>query len=172
MSLKKQLVVIFGALAFLMFVSVGVTFWTFMLWRNSSNELQVHYNRNLLLEQIRTDMYRAFKEVPDAVTGDDPRSREEFTAFLKPAEEDFKTWAALPATSKEQENLRMVRIAFDSLVQAAQHAFDLVEAGNRPAAFRFMENNLEDKNFKNFQKVTDSVAAFNKQKRVAVVERM
>src|SRR5688572_26745694 len=154
MTLKKQLVIIFGALAFIVFVVVGVTFWTFVQWQTSSTELQVHYQRNLLLEQIRVDMYRAFKEVPDAVTGDDPNSKEEFEAYLKPAESDFKQWSELPNNSEELAELKAARVAVDSLVKAAYHAFELVELGRKEEAFKFMESNLEDKNFAYFQQVT------------------
>ena len=172
MSLKKQLILIFGALAFILMVIVGVTFWTFMQWRTTSKELQVHYVRNLLLEQIRGNMYRAFKEVPDAVTGDDPNSREEFVTFLKPAETDFKAWATLPNSPSETAELRTVKLAFDSLVIAANYTFDLVKAGRKPEAFRFMENNLEDKNFAYFQQVTDAIAASDRKKSLIVNERM
>lgn len=170
MSLKKQLVIIFGALAFIVFVVVGVSFWTFVQWQTSSTELQVHYQRNLLLEQIRVEMYRAFKEVPDAVTGDDPNSKEEFEAYLKPAESDFKQWSELPNNSEELAELKAVRVAVDSLVKAAYHAFELVELGRKEEAFQFMESNLEDKNFAYFQQVTEEVAVSGRKKSLQVKE--
>ncbi len=168
MTLKKQLITIFGALAFISLVGVGVTFWTFAQWQKSSEELRIHYSRNLLLEQIRSAMYQAFKEVPDAVTGDDPYSRTEFITYIKPAEADFNAWSELPSTKAEQKEFKVVKQAFDSLVLAAHHAFDLVEAGRKTEAQNFMESNLEDKNFAYFLQVTGTVAAADR-KRSALV---
>jgi two-component system OmpR family sensor kinase len=160
MSLRQKLLTIFAALALISLVIAGVTSWTIRQWRATSEELEGHYQRSLLLQRVRAATFRAFKEVPDAVTGDDPNSRQEFIEYIRPAEEDFTKWSELANSDKEREEVRRVRERFDALVRDAGRAFDLVEAGRMREAFAFMEGQLEDNNFAPFQEVTEQAVAF------------
>jgi len=165
MSLRQKLLTIFGALALISLVIAGVTFWMIMQWRATSEELEGHFRRSLLLQRVRAATFRAFKEVPDAVTGDDTDSRQEFVEYIRPAEEDFAMWSELANTDEEREEVRRVRERFDALVRNAHHAFDLVEAGRMREAFDFMEGQLEDNDFAPFQQVTEVAVASDQSKR-------
>ena len=113
MNLRRKLLTAFGALAVLVLLTTGITFWVISQWNTTNRQIENHYQRSLLLQRVRAATFRAFKEVADAVTGDDPDSREEFDEYIKPAEEDFQRWAQLADSDEEQEEVRRVRAAYD-----------------------------------------------------------
>ncbi|NDJ23381.1 HAMP domain-containing protein [Nostoc sp. B(2019)] len=168
MNLRKKLFTIFGGLALLALASGGVTVWAIAKWHDSEDKLRNHYQRSLLLQQLRADTFRAFKEVPDAVTGDDPNSRQEFIEYLKPANEDFRRWAKLADTVAEKQQVQQIRNAYEILVKIANKAFDLVEAGRRKEAFMLMEGRLEDNDFRLFEDLTTQAVASDKQIRALI----
>lgn len=172
MSLRHKLLTIFGALALISLVTAGVTFWTITQWRATNRELEGHYQRSLLLQRVRAATFRAFKEVPDAVTGDDQDSRQEFAEYIRPAEEDFAKWSELANTDEERQEVRQLREKFDVLVRNAGRAFDLVEAGRMREAFVFMEGQLEDNNFAPFQEATEQAVASDQRKREVISARV
>ncbi|HEY9695578.1 MAG TPA: ATP-binding protein [Oculatellaceae cyanobacterium] len=168
MKLRQKLLSTFSGLALLALVTAGVTGWSTLKWQGSNEQLQRHYQRSLLLQRVRAAVFRAFKEVPDAVTGDDPNSREEFDQYLAPAEADFQRWAALADTDAEKQQVQQVRNAYNQLIKEARTAFKLVEAGRRKEATVLMEGKLEDKNFVDFQKFTDQAVESDRNYRQVV----
>lgn len=168
MNLRRKLLTTFAGLALLTLVTAGMTMWTIAQWKASNDKLQDHYQRSLLLQRVRAETFRAFKEVPDAVTGDDPNSREEFENYLKPAEQDFKRWAELADTNAERQQVQQVRNAYEKLVRVARTAFDLVEAGRRDEAFVLMEGQLEDKDFLTFEQLTEQAVASDQKNRTLI----
>ncbi|PPS39626.1 HAMP domain-containing sensor histidine kinase [Chroococcidiopsis sp. TS-821] len=165
MNLRQKLLTTFGGLALLTLVSSGVTLWTIAQWRISSEQLQGHYQRSLLLQRVRANAFRAIKEVPDAITGNDPDARQEFESFLQPVEQDFQQWSALAHNKAEQQEVQQVRQAYNVLVQNARRVFDLVDAGRITEALQFAENPLEGDNFASFQAVTEEAVASDRQNR-------
>ncbi len=123
MNLRRKLLTVFGALALLSLVTAAVTLWTISSWTKTSKATENHYQRSLLLQRIRASTFRAFKEVPDAVTGDDVDSDQEFAEYIKPAEEDFETWAKLAEDEAELQQVKQIRTAFDVLEATAQETF-------------------------------------------------
>ncbi|MBW4577449.1 MAG: HAMP domain-containing protein [Aphanothece sp. CMT-3BRIN-NPC111] len=172
MNLRRKLLTIFGGLALLALVTAGMTMWTIAQWQATNNQLRNHYQRSLLLQRVRAATFRAFKEVPDAVTGDDPNSREEFKKYLEPAEEDFKAWAKLAETKEEKQQVQQVRQAYEILIKDANLAFDLVEAGRRDQAFQLMEGRLEDKHFQKFQDLTEAAVTSDQNYRQVVLAQV
>jgi signal transduction histidine kinase len=165
MNLRQKLLTTFGGLALLTLVSSGVTLWTIAQWRVSSEQLQGHYQRSLLLQRVRATTFRAIKEVPDAITGKDPDARQEFETFLQPIEQDFQQWSVLAHNKAEQQQVQQVRQAYEVLVQNARRVFDLVEAGRVSEALQFAEGSLEEDNFTSFQTLTEEAVASDQQNR-------
>ena len=165
MNLKRKLLTVFGALAILSLVTAGLTLWMLSRWNATTKLTENHYQRSLLLQRVRATMFRAFKEVPDAVTGDDLDSEEEFNEYIKPAFEDFARWSELADTEEEREQVRLVRDSFDVLVADAKETFALVKAGKMREAFDLMEGRLEDKGFTDFQNLTEAAAQSDRNKR-------
>lgn len=159
MTLKKKLFSAFGGLALFALLLAGLTFFVVTQWRVTEKRLGDHYQRSLSLQRIRAATFRAFKEIPDAVTGDDPDSRQEFDAYMKLVRGDFEAWSKLADTEAEKSQVAEVRAALATLVEDAGRVFTLVEAGDKKAAFDLMEGRLEDQNFARFDRVTAKAVA-------------
>ncbi|PLZ93262.1 histidine kinase [Fischerella muscicola CCMEE 5323] len=159
MNLRKKLLTIFSGLALLALASGGVTVWAIAAWHASEDNLQDHYQRSLLLQQVRAATFRALKEVPDRVITDDDDAEEEFEESLEPVEEDFQRWAKLADNEAERQQLQEVRDTYNQLIQNARVVFNLMEAGRQDEAFRFMEEQLEEEDFEEFQEVTEEAVA-------------
>lgn len=165
MNLRRKLLVSFSALGLVALFIAGVTGWAVARWETSTERLEGHYQRSLLLQRVRSTAFRAFKEVPDAINAGDPQARREFEALLEPAEADFQQWADLADTDEERRQVVDVRRAFDQLITDARHTFDLVDAGRTAEAATFMEDVLEAKDFIPFQEITEAAVASDRAKR-------
>lgn len=170
MTLRRKLLTAYGALALLVLLIAGMTFWTIAQWSGSSGELEDHYRRSLLLQRVRAATFRAFKEVPDAVTGGDADARQEFDALLAPVEDDFAQWEQLATTEPEREQVRQVRQALDALVADANTVFDLMAQGRRDEAYAIMEGRLEDERLGPFEDLTAAAVASDQANREIVRE--
>ncbi len=165
MNLRRKLLTVFGALALLSLVTAAVTLWTISSWTRTSKATENHYQRSLLLQRIRASTFRAFKEVPDAVTGDDPDSDTEFAEYIKPAEEDFEKWANLAEDEAELQQVKQIRAAFETLEAEAGNVFALVKQNRLKEAFDLMEGKLEDNDFENFNRLTAEAVESDRVKR-------
>ena len=168
MSLRRKLLTAFGGLVFFTLFLAGMTLRAVNQWNANETRLAEHYQRSILLESIRASTFRAFKEVPDAVTGDDPDSREEFDLYLQPARQKFEAWRELAKTREEQKQVAEVRAALATLVKDANEIFTLVERGDKKNAFILMEGRLEDQNFRRFNEVSAQAVASDEKARVAI----
>jgi hypothetical protein len=131
-----------------------VTLWAIAKWYDSEQKLQAHYQRSLLLRSVQAATFRAIKELPDAIVGDDPDARQEFEAFLVPAEEDFQSSTALADTEAEKRQVQRVRDAYQTLIKDARITLDLVDKNLYDRALRLLEDQLEGKDFVRFQELT------------------
>jgi len=172
MSLRQKLLTAYGAMALLALLIAAMTLWTSAQWGATSDTLQDHYQRSLQLQGIRASVFRAFKEVPDAVSGGDPDAHHEFDALLVPVEEDFARWGDLADTEEEREQVRRVRERFDAMLRSANAVFDLVEQGRGDEAYVLLEGQLEDGDFVSFQEVTDAAVASDRSKREVIREQV
>ncbi|MDQ3652134.1 MAG: ATP-binding protein [Acidobacteriota bacterium] len=170
MNLRRKLLTAFGALAVLVLLTAGIMFWVISQWKTTNAQIEDHYQRSLLLQRVRAATFRAFKEVPDAVAGDDPDSRQEFDVYIRPALDDFQRWSELAVSEEEQAQVRDVRQAFDVLVDDATLTFDLVEAGRQREAFELMEGKVEDNDFAEFNRLTEEAVASDQRFRQVVRE--
>jgi PAS domain-containing protein len=93
----------------LIFVVLGlsaVTLWATLQWQKSDSGLREHYQRSLLLQEVRAGTFRAFKELPDAISKRDPNARVEFEALLSEAEKDFRAWTDWLTRSRSKSRSR------------------------------------------------------------------
>jgi len=168
MNLRRKLLTVFGALALLSLVTAAVTLWTISSWTSTSTETENHYRRSLLLQRIRASTFRAFKEVPDAVTGDDPESEQEFEEYIQPAKEDFESWANLAEDDAERQQVEQIRQAFHVLEESAKQTFALVKQNRLKEAFDLMEGKLEDHDFETFNRLTKEAVETDRAKREVI----
>lgn len=164
-SLRRKLFRAFGALAALGVLLAAVTVFAIVQWSGTEETLRGHYLRSLFAQQVRATTFQAFKEVPDALSTDDPDAREEFASALAPAQESFTQWTELADTEDERRQVELVRAAYDELVANAGRVFDFIDAGDREAAASLAENELEDQDFERFVQLTESAVASDREKR-------
>ncbi|NJK58401.1 MAG: HAMP domain-containing histidine kinase [Pleurocapsa sp. SU_5_0] len=165
MNLRKKLLTTFSALALLTLATASMTLWAIAKWQDSEQRLKAHYQRSLLLLGVQASTFRAIKELPDAIIGNDPDARQEFEDFLKPAEADFQLWTALADTEAEQQQVQQVRNGYETLIKDARITLDLIEQNRRDRAFRLLENQLEGKDFVRFQELTQQAVESDRQNR-------
>ena len=169
MNLRKKLFTLFGSLALLALASGGVTSWAIAQWHNSEDKLQEHYHRSLLALEVKSQTFRAMKELLDEVVEEDEHAREDFESILAPVEDLLKRWDDLAHNEAERRQVQQVRNAYSNLVKAARTVFDLMEAGREQAALELIDNELEEVYFLAFERVTVEAVESDRQNREIIL---
>jgi HAMP domain-containing protein len=171
MNLQRKLFTIFGGLALLALSTAGVTLWSIGQWQATEKQLQEHYERSLLLKQVRAATFRATNEISDALLESDRDALEEFEAALEPVDQDFQKWVALAETEAEKRQVKEVRNAYETLVQDARTVFRLLEAGRKAEAIQLAEGRLEERDFRRFETLTEQAVISDQSYRQVVRSR-
>lgn len=153
MSLRTKLIASFVALAAIALLVIGVAFYTTLRWQAANGEMEMHFQRSLLLQSVRANTFQALKEVDDGLTGDHVDARADFEAALEPATRDFAAWAALADTQAEREEVARVRAAHAELVASGRRVFDLVPI-DRAAAIQLADDEVDTKDLARFRAIT------------------
>ncbi|AHY47871.1 Histidine kinase-, DNA gyrase B-, and HSP90-like ATPase [Rubrobacter radiotolerans] len=164
MSLRKKLFATFAGLALMTLLVSGVTVWAMVQWNRTEEELQDHYQRSLILEDVRAQTLQAFLEVSEGLTGNDADAREDFEEALVPAERNFQRWMGLADTEGELREVETVRAAYDDAVAGSERAFDLIEDDRLDEAESLFDE-LEDTVYEEFQVVTREAAEADRLRR-------
>lgn len=167
MNLRQKLLTTFGGLGVLALVTAGMSVWAILQWQGTEEKLQSHYERSLLLQRVRAAVFRAVKEVPDAVIGSDQQARLEFNKSLESIEPDFKRWAELAHNNEERQQVEQVRKAYETLISDARTAINLVEKGRKNEALQLMTGELEN-DFVPFQTLTEEAVASDRNYRKVI----
>lgn len=153
MSLRTKLIASFAGLAAIALLVIGVAFYTTLRWQAANGEMEMHYERSLLLQSVRANTFQALKEVDDGLTGDHVDARADFEAALEPATRDFAAWAALADTEAEREEVARVRAAHAELVTSGRRVFDLMPV-DRAAAIQLADDEVDTKDLARFRAIT------------------
>lgn len=153
MSLRTKLIASFAGLAAIALLVIGVAFFTTLRWQAANAEMEMHFQRSLLLQSVRASTFQALKEVDDGLTGDHVDARADFEAALEPATRDFRAWAALADTPAEQAEVARVRAAHAELVASGRRVFDLVPV-DRAAAIQLADDEVDTKDLARFRAIT------------------
>jgi two-component system, OmpR family, sensor kinase len=153
MSLRTKLIASFAGLAAIALLVIGVAFYTTLRWQAANGEMEMHYERSLLLQSVRANTFQALKEVDDGLTGDHVDARADFEAALEPATRDFAAWAALADTEAEREEVARVRAAHAELVASGRRVFDLMPI-DRAAAIQLADDEVDTKDLARFRAIT------------------
>lgn len=171
MNLRRKLLTTFGVLAVLGLTIVGVTSWVIVQWSASSDDLNDHYLRSLEVQRIRAATLEATREVPDALSDEDPDARQEFEDALQGVDREFDLWTNLAETEGERRQVREVRAAYETIVGNSRRFFDLVDEGSREEAARLSDGVIEEENFDEFKRATEAAIASDRAKRDEVQAR-
>lgn len=153
MSLRTKLIASFAGLAAIALLVIGVAIFTTLRWQAANAEMEMHFQRSLLLQSVRASTFQALKEVDDGLTGDHIDARADFEAALEPATRDFRAWAALADTPAEQAEVARVRAAHVELVTSGRRVFDLVPV-DRTAAIQLADDEVDTKDLARFRAIT------------------
>lgn len=153
MLLRTKLIASFAALAAIALLVIGVAVYTTLRWQAANGEMEMHYERSLLLQSVRANTFQALKEVDDGLTGDHVDARADFEAALEPATRDFAAWAALADTQAERDEVARVRAAHAELVASGRRIFDLVPI-DRAAAIQLADDEVDTKDLARFRAIT------------------
>ncbi len=167
MSLRRKLAVTFGGLGFMTLLVALVTLWAMVQWGSTEAELREHYQRSLILQDVRAQTLQAVLEVPEGLTGDDPDSARDFQADIEPAEEDFRNWSRLADTEDERQEVERVRAVYEALVEEARQAIDFIEQERFDDAQAIFDT-LEDEELEEFQAVSREAAESDQARRQVI----
>ncbi len=169
MSLRRKLAVTFGGLGLIVLLVSAVTVWSMVQWRTTEDTLREHYERSLLLQEVRGQTFQAFLEVPEGLTGNDPDARQDFQETIAPADDAFGRWADLADTPEERQEVERVRTSYDEVVDGAGRAFDLLEDENFQEAETAFDE-LEDSTLEEFQAAAQDAATADEERRTEIRE--
>jgi HAMP domain-containing protein len=155
MSLRTKLMTSFAGLATIALMVIAVAFYTTLRWQAANAEMEMHFQRSLLLQSVRANTFQALKEVDDGLTGDHVDARADFEAALEPATRDFADWAARADTPAERDEVSRVRAAYEELVASGRRVFDLIP-DDRAAAIQLVDDEVDTKDLARFREVTEA----------------
>lgn len=168
MTLRRKLLTTFGILALLGMVVAGVSIWATVQWDRTNEQVDDHYTRSLQAQRIRAATLEATREVPDALSDEDPDARQEFENALEPVERDFELWSNLAETDEERRQVRRVREAYDTIINDSERFFDLMENGRREEAARLADGKIEEGDFDDFEAAVEAAIASDRDYRDTV----
>lgn len=155
MPLRTKLMTSFAGLAAIALLVIAVAFYTTLRWQAASTEMEMHFQRSLLLQNVRANTFQALKEVDDGLTGDHTDARADFEAALEPATRDFSNWAVRADTAAERDEVSRVRAAYETLTASGRRVFDLVPV-DRTAAVRVVDDEIDTKDLARFREITET----------------
>lgn len=171
MTLRRKLLTTFVVLALLGLVVAGVSIWATVQWDRTNERVDDHYTRSLQVQRIRAATLEATREVPDALSDEDPDARQEFRDALEPVGRDFELWANLAKTDEERRQVRQVREAYDKITEDSERFFDLLNDGRREEAAKLADSKIEEGDFDDFEAAVETAVASDREYRQTVREQ-
>lgn len=155
MTLRRKLLVAYLSLAAIAMLVTGVAFYLTLTWQSTTEQLEQHYQRSLLLQRIRAGTFQALKEVDDALTGEDyVDARQDFERALAPTQQDFQDWEALADRPEEQAELKRVLLAQQALVAYARQALGMLPH-DRARAIELVDDRIDTRAYEQFRALTE-----------------
>lgn len=167
MTLRRKLLAAFAGLVAVATLTAGAALFATLRWQTTASDMETHYRRSLLLQQVRAGTFQALKEVDDALTGDHVDARADFDRALAPATRDFEEWASLADTHAEQGEVERVRQAHARLIGNANQVFALLPQ-NRSAAIRLVDDEVDTGDYEAFRLLTERAVRADQERRRTV----
>ncbi len=154
LSLYKKLLITFFGLAFMAVLICGATIWSMVQWKQVNSSLREHYQRSLILQEIRGTLFRAIKEVPNAISLRDKESIKQFKELTGSTKESFKRWGSLAHSDEELTQVVEIKAAYNEVVNDSNAIFQLLDKGQVGEAIQSMERKLDGYSIPRFQELT------------------
>ena len=155
MKLRKKLLSTFGGLAVLALLNAGVTGWAIVKWETSNRELNNHYQRSLLVKELKMRVINASQTIREAISTGESPARRKFSADIAPVEGYFQNWSKLAHNQSEDQQIKELKKAYGSLLQDAEHILQLLGAGRTFEALKLRNDQLQSSSLQRFEKLAD-----------------
>ena len=169
MTIRRKLAVLLGGLAAIAVLVAGVALFITLRWQTTADDIASHYNRSLILQGVRADIFAALKEVDDALTGDAADAQRDFERNVAPTAENLKRWTALAHDDAERREVGEVQGAFERLVTDAERVFALMLDGRREEAVRLVDEDLDVRGYAAFREITERAVAADGERRRQII---
>ena len=165
MKLRQKLLSIFGGLAVLALLNAGVTGWAIYNWQASNRELNHHYQRSLLVKELKIRIVKASQAIREATATGESNARSQFKKDLAPVEQYFQDWLKLAHNEAEKKQVRQLKNAYSVLLSDSEDIFNLLAEGRRFEALKIRRETLIDNSFPLFEELSDRAINSDKQYR-------
>lgn len=172
MTLRRKLLIAFGGLAILALLAAAVTVYITVRWQGTTEEVQRHYQRSLLLQSVRAQTFQALAEVNDALAGepdDYADARGDFERAIATTDENFAQWRTLSEDVAETVEILEVQSSYQNLLTYARQVFALLDAGRLAEAVRLVDDELDTGDYARFQEATERAVAADERNRQSIV---
>jgi len=143
MRISKKIAIAFGLVLLWLFLIAAQAIWVVQRERSAVETFHRNSSKLLLLEDLKSLIYRQIKEAPDYLTGRDPDAKEEYKALSLAIAGRFNEWAALVTMPDEARRFDELRTAYERLDAVAHEIFAMRDQRNFKKALDLMEVELE-----------------------------
>lgn len=143
MRISRKIEIAFGLVLVWLLLIASQAIWVVRRERSAVETFHHNSSKLLLLEDMKSLIYRQIKEAPDYLTGRDPDAKEEYAALSIAITERFDEWAALVTMPDEARRFDELRAAYERLATVANDIFTASDRRNSRKALDLMEVELE-----------------------------
>lgn len=172
MKLRQKLLSTFGGLAVLALLNAGVTGWAIYNWQISNRELNNHYQRSLLIKELRMRVINATQVIRDAISTGEPNARSLFETDIAPVQPYFRDWLKLAHDEAEKKQIRELKNAYLVLLKDAEEIFQLLSEGRTFDALQSRKAKLHQTSLPLFEELAAQAINSDQQYRQEVLQRV
>lgn len=168
MTLRNKLLTAFGGLAATALLAAAVALYVSLRWQATSGDVERHYLRSLIVQQVRAETFQALAEVNDALAGDPIEAddaRRDFERAIEPTSAMFSQWTNLADSPREAGEVRAVKNAQARLIEDARRVFAMIESDRRSEAVRFVDDQLDTGDYAAFRALTERIVVSDQERR-------
>ena len=172
MNLRQKLLSTFGGLAVLALLNAGVTGWAIASWQKSNRELNNHYQRSLLVKELKMRVINASHTIREAISTDELTTRQQFEQDLAPVEQHFRDWLRLAHNEAEKKQIQQLNDAYLVLLKDSEEILQLLTEGRTFEALQSRRDKLNNTSFPKFKKLSDRAINSDLQYREKVLQQV
>ncbi|MEM8721365.1 MAG: ATP-binding protein [Cyanobacteria bacterium P01_G01_bin.39] len=172
MNLRQKLLSTFSGLAVLALLNAGLTGWAIVSWQASNRELNNHYQRSLLVKELKTRVINASHTIREAISTDNPTAHKQFKQDLAPVEQYFRDWSQLAHNEAEKKQIQQLNDAYLVLLDDSDKIWQLLAQGRTFEALKLRREKLNHSSFPQFEKLSDRAINSDLQYREKVLQQV
>ncbi|WP_019507882.1 ATP-binding protein [Pleurocapsa sp. PCC 7319] len=172
MKLQQKLLSTFGGLVVLALLNAGVTGWAIYNWQTSNRELNNHYQRSLLIKELKTRVINATQTIRDVIATGEPNARSQFETDIAPVQQYFRNWSQLAHNGAEKKQIQELKNAYLLLLRDCEEILQLLAEDRKFEALEIRRNKLQNTSIPMFKKLGERAVDSDQQDRQAILRRV